>query len=212
MRESQDIRPDPVRGDTGPRVKTEWEGAITRRAVLLATGTASTLALAGCLGGDGGAAPAPVGIESDWSCDVCGMVIRNHPGPNAEIYYADERPNDHDNPARFCSTWEAFQFDFEKRDAGWSREAFYTTDYSSVDYDVYRESGDTLITSHADAEAFVDAEDVTFVVASEAKGAMGEDLVGFSDSAEAEDFAEQYGGDVVAFADVTRDTIAGLGM
>jgi copper chaperone NosL len=212
MRESQDIRLDTGRGATEPRAKTEWEVSITRRSVLVATGTAATLSVAGCLGGDGAAAPDPVGIESDWSCDVCGMVIGNHPGPNAEIYYADERPNDHDSPARFCSTWEAFQFDFEKRDAGWSREAFYVTDYSSVEYDVYQEGGDTLITSHTNAADFVDATNVTFVVASEAKGAMGEDLVGFSDSADAEDFADQYGGDVVAFADVTRDTIAGLGM
>jgi copper chaperone NosL len=212
MRESRDVQPGSVPDTTAPRRPTEWEGAITRRAVILATGTASTMALAGCLGGDGAAGPDPVAIEADWSCDVCGMVVTNHPGPNAEIYYADERPNDHDNPARFCSTWEAFQFDFEKRDAGWSREAFYVTDYASVDYDVFQESGDPLISSHAEADAFTDATDVTFVVASDVKGAMGEDLIGFSDSADAEDFAEQYGGDVVAFADVTRETIAGLGM
>lgn len=212
MPESRDIRSDSVACARAPGQNTKWEGVITRRSVLFATGTASALALAGCLGGDGAAVPDPVEIESDWSCDVCGMVITNHPGPNAEIYYADERPNDHDNPARFCSTWEAFQFDFEKRDAGWSREAFYVTDYSSVDFDVYQESGDTLITSHTDPDAFTDATDVTFVVASDAKGAMGQDLIGFSDNADAEEFAEQYGGDVVAFADVTRDTIAALGM
>jgi len=196
----------------GNRELGDWNGAITRRAALLATGSAATIALAGCLGGNGGEAPAAVAVESDWSCDVCGMVIRNHPGPNAQIFYADERPNDHDNPARFCSTWEAFQFDFARQDEGWSREAFYVTDYSAVDYDVFEEGGDTLITSHADADSFTDATGVTFVVASDVKGAMGKDLVGFGDSGDAEDFADEYGGDVVAFDDVTRDTIAGLGM
>lgn len=202
-----------TRGGSATRQSvTLWATGVPRRAVLLGAGAVLSGTVAGCLGGDGAPAPDPVEIEADWSCDGCGMVITNHPGPNAEIYYADERPNDHDNPARFCSTWEAFQFDFEKRDAGWSREAFYVTDYSSVDYDVYQERGDTLITSHTDAGAFIDGRDVTFVVASDAKGAMGEDLVGFSNDVDAEDFAEQYGGDLVAFADVTRDTIAGLGM
>ena len=189
-----------------------WDAAITRRAALLATGTAATVALAGCLGGDGGEPPAAVAIQSDWSCDKCGMVITNHPGPNAEIFYADERPNDHDNPARFCSTWEAFQYDFEKRDDGWTREAFYVTDYSTVDYDVFEEDGDTLITSHTGARSFADATTVTFVVASDVKGAMGKDLIGFTDDADAEDFAAEYGGDVLDFDEVTRDTVAGLGM
>ncbi|MEF8838102.1 MAG: nitrous oxide reductase accessory protein NosL [Haloarculaceae archaeon] len=210
--------PDRPRGgaspdqDRGGASAIPWDGAISRRTALLATGSAAAVALAGCLGGDGGAAPAPLAVESGWSCDVCGMVLTNHPGPNAEIFYADERPNDHDNPARFCSTWEAFQFDFRRQDEGWEREGFYVTDYSTVDYDVYEEGGDTLITSHDGAEAFADATAVTFVVASGVKGAMGKDLIGFTDSVDAEDFAAEYGGDVVAFADVTRDTISGLGM
>ena len=138
------------------------------------------------------------------------MVIPNHPGPSTEIFYRDKQPSGHDNPARFDSTWEAFQFDYEHED--WTRSSFYVTDYSTVDYDVYEEGGDTLVTSHAGADAFTDATGVTFVVASDVKGAMGKDLVGFGDSGDAEDFADEYGGEVVAFADVTRDTIAGLGM
>ncbi len=193
-------------------VTAPWTASISRRAILRATGVAATVALAGCLGGDDGDVPAPAAVQSDWTCDACGMVITNHPGPNAEIFYADRRPNDHDNPARFCSTWEAFRFDFEKRDAGWSRAVFYVTDYSSVAYEVFQEGGDTLITSHADAAAFTDASAVTFVVASDVQGAMGEDLVGFSERSDAEEFAAQYGGDLVPFADVTRDTVAGLGM
>ncbi|MFW5935106.1 MAG: nitrous oxide reductase accessory protein NosL, partial [Halolamina sp.] len=104
----------------------------TRRGAMAAT-VGITAGLAGCLGGDGGDAPAAVTLPDDATCDVCGMVISQHPGPTSEIFYADQRPGDHDNPARFDSTWEAFQYDFEHDD--WSREAFYVTDYATVDYE-----------------------------------------------------------------------------
>ena len=77
---------------------------------------------------------------------------------------------------------------------------------------MFQEDGDTLISSHAGAGSFTDATGVTFVVGSNVKGAMGEDLIGFSAAADAEAFANDHGGDVLAFDDVTRDTIAGLGM
>jgi nitrous oxide reductase accessory protein NosL len=140
------------------------------------------------------------------------MVISNHPGPNAEIFYAERSPEGHDNPARFCSTWEAFQYDFDRRDSGWTREAFFVTDYSSVDYEIFTESGNRFISSHPGAEAFIDAGSVTFDAGSEVLGAMGRDLIGFSSAADAEAFASQYGGEVVAYGDVTRSIISGLGM
>lgn len=138
------------------------------------------------------------------------MVIPNHPGPTTEIFYADERPSGHDNPARFDSTWEAFQYNFDRLDRGWDVEAFYVTDYSSVDYDVTQAGGDTLISTHPEASAFVDAESVTFVVGSEVKGAMGRDLIAFSAADDAESFRDEYGGSLTTFDDVTRETIAQL--
>jgi len=142
---------------------------------------------------------------------VCGMVIPNHPGPSAEIFYADERPSGHDNPARFDSTWEAFQYDFERGDRGWTREAFYVTDYSAVDYSVTEEGGDRVISTHPEAEAFADVESVTFVVGSAVKGAMGRDLIAFTERGDAESFADEYGGSLAAFDEVTPETIAQLG-
>ncbi|MEF8852600.1 MAG: nitrous oxide reductase accessory protein NosL [Haloarculaceae archaeon] len=178
---------------------------VDRRQVLLG-GTAVLAALAGCGSGDGDA-PEPVTLTTDDSCEVCGMVIPNHPGPSAEVFYADRRPSGHDNPARFCSTWEAFQYDFDR---DWSVEVFYVTDYSSVDWSLSEAGGDRLISTHPEASAFVDAETVTFVVGSEIKGAMGRDLIAFSDRADAESFRDEYGGSLAGFDDVTPETIAGL--
>lgn len=187
------------------------EPLLGRRSVLVG-GAAAVAGLAGCSALDSGSAPAPVALTTDDQCDGCGMVIPNHPGPVAEIFYADERPSDHDNPAHFCSTWEAFQYDFERQDRGWTVEAFYVTDYSTVDYEVRQSGGDTVLSSHPEADAFADAETVTFVVGSEVKGAMGRDLVGFTDSDDAESFRAEYGGRLAAFDEVTRETVDQLGM
>lgn len=178
----------------------------SRRRVLAGVATGAALALAGCTGGS--EPPDPVTLTSEDTCDVCGMVITAHPGPNAESFYPDHRPNDHDNPARFCSAWEAFQFDYEH---DWERSAFYVTDYSSVDYEITEETGDLLISSHPDASAFAPAEDVTFVVASEVKGAMGGDLIPFTVQADAESFRDSHGGELMSLDEVTPEAIGQLG-
>jgi nitrous oxide reductase accessory protein NosL len=185
----------------------------SRRAVL-AGGAALAAGLAGCQGSSNGdePAPEPVTLGQGDQCEVCGMVIPNHPGPTAEIFYADEEPSGHENPARFDSTWEAFQYDFERQNRGWTRSAFYVTDYSTVDYELRTDAGDTLISTHVEAADFADATTVTFVVGSEVKGAMGRDLIGFSAQADAEAFQSEHGGEMRAFDEVTEQTIAGLGM
>ena len=186
---------------------------VRRRSLLAAAGSATSLAIGGCLGSGsdaGGDAPAAVTIPAGATCDVCGMTIRQHPGPTTQIFYAEQRPSGHDNPARFDSTWEAFQYDFQRRDRGWTRTAFYVTDYSSVDYEIFTEAGTTFVSTHPVAEAFTPASDVTFVVGSSVQGAMGRDLIAFSDDEDATEFAAEHGGSEAAFDDVTRSTIAEL--
>jgi len=198
-----------------------------RRLLIAGVGTAAT-AVAGCLGGrgdgsDGGdgdsgsgdsgdEAPAAVTIPEGATCEVCGMVIRQHPGPSAEIFYADQEPEGHENPARFDSTWEAYQYEFERDGEGWEDVAFYVTDYSAVDYDIFEDGGDTLITRHYEASAFAAATDVTYVVDSEVKGTMGRDLIGFTEESDAELFQSEYGGSLTTHDGVTPEVVAGLGM
>ncbi|ACV13126.1 NosL family protein [Halorhabdus utahensis DSM 12940] len=163
--------------------------------------------MAGCLSGP---TPDPVTLGSDDVCDVCGMIIPQHPGPTTEVFYRNNDPSGHDNPARFDSTWEAFQYDFERRDRGWTRAAFYVTDYSSVDYEIRTDAGTTFISTHPEAAAFADASAVTFVVGSSVEGAMGRDLIAFSSDDDATAFADEYGGSTAQFADVTRSMIGSL--
>lgn len=184
------------------------DAPVSRRTVLGAGVACGLCALAGCAGG-GGSAPAPVALDGSDTCDVCGMVIPAHPGPSSEIFYASREPNGHANPARFDSTWEAFEFDFAREE--WTREAFYVTDYSSVAYDIRVDAGQKLISRHVGAEAFVDAESVSFVAGSSVVGTMGEDLIGFSSRADAESFQDDHGGDITTFSAVTPTTISQLG-
>ena len=195
---------------------SDTDDALTRRRVLHGAGAVAIAGLAGCIGDGGGGssdgedAPAAITVPDGATCDVCGMVIVQHPGPTSLIYYEDEEPAGHENPARFDSTWEAFQFDFER--SGWSRQAFYVTDYSAVDYEIRSDDGQQLISRHAAAGDFADATEVTFVVDSSVLGTMGRDLIAFSEESDAEAFAEEHGGDVGTIDDVTPELISTLGM
>lgn len=194
---------------------TGVDPSVTRRTVVGGT-IGIAVGVAGCLQGETGSGgdndvPQPVTLTTEDACDVCGMIIPNHPGPSAEIFYENQTPTGHADPAHFCSTWEAFQYDFERQEEGWTRQVFYVTDYSTVDYDLFEDGGTTFISKHVQAGDFVDATTVTFVVGSEVKGAMGADLVGFSKRADAEQFKRDHGGKLAAFEDVTEATIAQLG-
>lgn len=187
-------------------------GRICRRHVLSGISSVGAATLAGCLGTSGtpkSQAPDPMTIPDEATCDVCGMVISQHPGPSAELFYADNRPNDHENPARFDSTWEAFTFDFERED--WTRQSFYVTDYSSVEYQITTDQGQKLISRHVGADTFAEATEMTFVAGSSVLGTMGEGLIGFSTREDAESFQSDHGGDVVTFEDVTPTLVSQLG-
>ena len=187
-----------------------------RRRQLLLTGAGVTLtSVAGCLGGGAASeanAPAVASLPNDATCDVCGMVLSQHPGSTAEIFYAEHSPEGHENPARFDTTWEAYQYEFEHDNQGWAETAFYVTDYSSVDYSTFSEGDDTFISRHMETDAFAPVEDVTYVVGSAVKGAMGKDLFAFTAKEDAEAFQSEYDGDLATHDEITPEVIAGLGM
>jgi copper chaperone NosL len=189
-------------------------GHYSRRQTLLVGATVALSSVAGCLGsGESGdtEVPAAITLPDDATCDVCGMVISQHPGPTAEIFYAEQSPEGHDNPARFDSTWEAYQYDFEHQNQGWEKTAFYVTDYSSVEYSLVEERGSTLVSTHPQEEAFARVDDVTYVAGSAVEGAMGKDLVGFTDESDAESFQSEHGGELITHDEVTPEVISGLG-
>lgn len=152
--------------------------------------------------------PDPVALSTAAQCDACGMVVGDHPGPNGEIFYREERPATHDNPARFDSLRGClFPYYFEHERLGWEAVAVYVTDYSTVDYTLSSEGDRTFVSSHTGAGSFTDARAASYVVGSGVHGAMGEDLVPFSARADAESFATDHGGEVLGFDDVSPETL-----
>lgn len=181
----------------------------TRRQALLAGGTVLAASLAGCSGDADEEPPEPVALSAGLSCDVCGMVVADHPGPVGEIFYADNSPIGHDNPARFDSLRGClFPYYFEHKRKDWTATAVYVTDYSKVDATVTERDGDTFISSHTGAASFTDATEVVFVVGSGVQGAMGTDFIPFGQEAEADDFVADHGGEVLSFDEITPTTLS----
>lgn len=186
---------------------------LSRRGLLSLTAAGGVVFLAGCLGDED--VPDPVSLDEGQSCDNCNMQIDVHPGPVGQAYYLDDPPSDlpedrSDGVAYFCSSWCAYTWILEREEQGSEPAVIYTTDYSAVEEEVYDDGGTLVVSAHLEAEAFGEAADLTYVVDSEVEGAMGASLVGFSESADAEAFADEYGGVLVDHGDITRELVASL--
>ena len=182
--------------------------SLGRRRLLALGGGVAAASLAGCLGGGTGSAPDPVGLSGGLQCDECGMVIEMHPGPNGQIFYRDRSPEGHENPARFDSLKSClFPYKLAHERLDWEAAAVYVTDYSAVDYELGEEGGTTYVSSHVAADAFASAADLVYVVESEVEGAMGPDFLPFSDDGEADAFAADHGGQVVAYDEIDEGLI-----
>lgn len=186
----------------------DLDSAIDRRRMLGLIGAAAVGTTAGCLGGE--STPEPVDLDEGQSCDECGMVIEDHPGPTGQIFFESNSPDDRDGPAWFCSTVCTYSYRFDRVDEGWSPVVTYLTDYSTVDYQVTGEKD--IISAHLEAEAHASASELTVVIRSDVTGAMGDALVPFSDEAEATEFADTYGGETIEAAEISRELIDEVGM
>lgn len=181
---------------------------IDRRRVLGFVGTAAFGSAAGCLGGE--SVPEPVALDEGQSCDNCGMVIEDHPGPTGQIFFESNSPEGRDGPAWFCSTVCTYDYRFDRVDAGWTPVVTYLTDYSTVDYEVGGE--ENTISAHLEAEAFAPDSELTLVIRTDVTGAMGDAIIPFSDETEAADFADTYGGETIAASEIPRELIDERGL
>lgn len=183
----------------------------SRRRLLGGIGAAGVIALAGCLGDDDveTETPTPIALDDNQECDVCGMLIAQHPGPNGQVFFEDYPP-ERDGPAWYDSIRELYVDRFMLEDRGEEPIITYVTDYSSVNWDIIETDGTRQISGHVAADSFTDARDVTFVIESEVQGVMGVDLIPFSDEDDATAFVEEYGGQTVPASDVDQQLVDGL--
>lgn len=183
-------------------------GRPTRRHFLVTMVAATLGGLSGCLRGED--RPAAIALDGEKYCDQCGMLIEAQPGPVGQTFFEEFSPAQRDGPAWFCSGVCTYNYTFERRDEGRAVVVIYLTDYARVDWQTSSEDGQTYLSAHLEAEWFTDADDLVLVVGSELVGAMGPDLVGFSDRDAAASFAGDYGGELYDHDDVTPELVGSL--
>jgi len=181
---------------------------LSRRGLTTAVAAGATAGFAGCLGGDAGRV-SPVDLGGERACDQCGMIIEDHPGPVGQIHFADDEPED-GRPGQFCSSTCTYTYRFDAEDAGRDPLATFLTDYSLVEQEVFEAGSDTMFSSHVGREAFSPTTELTVVARSEVAGAMGPELIPFSDGDDVDAFVAEYGGNPYDAEGVDRATLDAL--
>ena len=197
----------------------------TRRRVLGAAGGA-VASLAGCLGvldsgDDSGTTPDPVDLSGTKFDYEGGMEIGRHGGPNGQIFYADNEPQTPHDPgdapeARDDLAWfhtlvsGLFPYHLDRLDDGWTAQAIYATDYSTVDPELRGDEQNQQMPAPTAPDTFADATKLTYVAESGVRGGMGPELLPFSVKSDAEAFVEDHGGQTVSFDDIDRRLVSSL--
>lgn len=175
---------------------------LDRRSLLIGMAGALVISASGCLG-DAEPAPEPVDLTDGETCDACGMVIADNFGPAVQAFYDADGLGTTERPARFDSVHEFVTYHQELTLQGADLLAGFATDYASVEFTIEWIDDVPYISSHAAAADFRDVEELTFVVGSEVVGAMGSDAIPFSETARADEFLEEFGGDRLGWADIS---------
>ncbi|WP_424015097.1 nitrous oxide reductase accessory protein NosL [Halorubrum xinjiangense] len=191
-----------------PTSRSESRSTLPRRRLLAGLAAAGVAAVAGC-SGEESASVSPVSIDDDQACDQCGMIVADHPGTVGQVHFEDDEPEG-GRPAQFCSGTCTYTYRFDAEDAGRTPVATFLTDYSAVDQEVFEEGGDTMFSSHVESEAFAREPELTVVARSEIIGAMGPDLIPFTDGDDVDEFIAEYGGEAMPATEVERSTLEAL--
>lgn len=150
---------------------------------------AAVLVLAGCSGGEeqARAKPDPVHFSSGDECHVCGMAITRFPGPKGQAFTERDQ-----HLRKFCSTKDMFAWFLQPENAN-RDHALYVHNMAQADWQA------------PDDTHLIDAREAWYVVGSGRSGAMGPTLASFATEAEAGQFAEEHGGEVLPFEKITME-------
>lgn len=188
----------------------------SRRTVLGSVTTAASIGvvgLAGCLEDDKTSSEIvtdPIALDGGKTCDVCGMVIADHAGPNGQVFYHGDHPPERDGPARYDSLNELVIDRAATVDKGHDPAATYMTDYAAVEYELTERDEGRAITSRVAPETFVEWQEAVYVVDSGVVGAMGPDPIPFSDRDAAQSFVDTEGGRIVEADALTVELVSSL--
>jgi copper chaperone NosL len=125
--------------------------------------------------------------SDDTACAVDGMLLKDFPGPKAQIIYAEGKPD------FFCDLMDLFSMMLspeQKRKVA----AAFVQDMGKTDWDHPRGN-------------WIDARTAIYVAGSKKPGSMGRTFGSFSNLQDAEAFMKTEGGRIVRFDQVTPDLI-----
>lgn len=133
--------------------------------------------------------PEPVHFQSGEECHVCGMIIEGFPGPKGEAITEKDQ-----NVRKFCSTRDMFAWALQPENVN-RNHTLYVHDMAQTEWE------------SPDDAALIDARDAFYVVGSGRKGAMGPTLASFAKQTDADGFANEHGGKVLGFGEVTMEDL-----
>ncbi|MEZ9235035.1 nitrous oxide reductase accessory protein NosL [Shewanella sp. 10N.286.52.A9] len=118
-------------------------------------------------------------------CHMCGMMITKYPGPKGQL----KLKNVEKNPS-FCSTRDMFSFLLQPENARQVTQ-IWVHDMAATSWDDPKD------------EHFIDGKTATYVYGTSRQAVMGSAVASFSTVNAAEQFANEYGGAVLGFDDIT---------
>lgn len=126
-----------------------------------------------------------VAIESADECHLCGMIISHFNGPKGELY----RKEPGSQVVKFCSTRDLFSYYLDPENQR-NVEQLLVHDMSKMPW------------HQTDDRYFIDAQTAWFVDGATKMGSMGKTLASFSLQADAQAFANEFGGRVITFKEI----------
>lgn len=128
--------------------------------------------------------PPPRKVTSTTTSKLCGMFLKQYPGPESQIIYRNGKTY------FFCDTVELFEWIHLKSVAVRVPLVMYVQDMAHNSWE------------HPD-DNFINAKNAYYVIGSKRMGCMGPTFVSFSSRTAAGKFIEKYGGKIYKFNEIT---------
>jgi len=127
----------------------------------------------------------PENLTRSAVCLIDGMILVDHPGPKGQAIFKDGQHH------FFCDIKGLFSSLYDPNYKMKIKQAF-VQDFGQREWSSYN-------------DRWIDVESAFYVMDSKKFGAMGPTLVSYSKRADADAFAKEFGGSVVAFSEITEE-------
>jgi len=130
-----------------------------------------------------------VHIDKTDECHLCGMIINKFAGPKGEMFEKGKT-----TVRKFCSINDLFAYMLQPENIH-NAAKVYVHDMTLGSWEDTRE------------KPLIDAKEAWYVTGHKLPGAMGPSLASFKKHTDAEDFIKAQGGKILAFSEITLDSL-----